>query len=727
MCLKRSPHYALFLLLILSNGCFRSAPPVTLEVPVSSATEPSEDLTEKDLNKMTPIGESLRLPILFVSAQLALAKKNHPETLRLVNQALRVTPPPTPAWKADLKELWITARLSLNGGGDLAAIHQEYRSLWGADASDLSIGQTILTDTHLNEKTRRTYAKAWFEKALAPEPFSTDVALLSEHLNALPLYDFFGSRLNPTGQLLLKGLNAYSRHDQTAAAPLLDKALKHLKPADNADAYLKALRIRSEIHRDFYERAQYLNSLKVILQLLKDLEVSKGLPLTTQQRADEIADVRYRIAWEEWFFSDLKQTEEQLVALLSETPRTSPTAQKLRFQAHDMLARRVYFERHDFSSMAKSFIDAILEAPDDTQHANEQFLAGFYQYLIKNYDQAIALFDQHQKLFEENKLSNASQYWKARSLQRQSSANESKAREIYSKIVETTPFDYYGHLAHARLPERLIPELPPSSPPTSISFPLPKSWEKAELTTGPWLIDQAVQLLGLGFPALAQIAIKDVLTLFPAHPDEPEYARYLGYLALSAGLRMEALWLFGEIANPAKRTGRNPDLLASYPRPFWEHFVATAKEFHLDPELLIAMAKQESGLTSKIISESLGYGLMQIQEKTGKLIAKDLHVQAYDPRQLLEPAVNIRFSGSYTRTLLNLFDGENLILAVGSYNAGDPTVNRWRSLRSNLDADEFVESIPTDGPRRHVKNVLQSRVNYRQLYGGNPLKLFTNH
>jgi soluble lytic murein transglycosylase len=85
----------------------------------------------------------------------------------------------------------------------------------------------------------------------------------------------------------------------------------------------------------------------------------------------------------------------------------------------------------------------------------------------------------------------------------------------------------------------------------------------------------------------------------------------------------------------------------------------------------------------------------------------------------LDPALNIQLGAAYLGRLLSRFGG-NPVYALAGYNAGPSAVDRWRSSRSGLELDAFVEEIPLAETRAYVKRVLRSYNTYR-LLDGQPL------
>jgi len=85
-----------------------------------------------------------------------------------------------------------------------------------------------------------------------------------------------------------------------------------------------------------------------------------------------------------------------------------------------------------------------------------------------------------------------------------------------------------------------------------------------------------------------------------------------------------------------------------------------AKRYRLDPALLRAVIKVESGFRQEAVSHKGAVGLMQLTPDTAATLrVADIH----------DPIQNIRGGAKQLRHLLNLYDG-NLPLALAAYNAG---------------------------------------------------------
>ena len=98
---------------------------------------------------------------------------------------------------------------------------------------------------------------------------------------------------------------------------------------------------------------------------------------------------------------------------------------------------------------------------------------------------------------------------------------------------------------------------------------------------------------------------------------------------------------------------------------------------------------------------------------------------------LFTPEINIQLGTWYMSDLMRQF-GNNCPLVAGAYNGGPQRIKKWlknatptpatalvnTSLPSlDVAVDEFIENVPIDETRRHIKKVMDSYYVYRQLYG----------
>ncbi len=154
----------------------------------------------------------------------------------------------------------------------------------------------------------------------------------------------------------------------------------------------------------------------------------------------------------------------------------------------------------------------------------------------------------------------------------------------------------------------------------------------------------------------------------------------------------------------------------AWPRAYRSALEPAAARHRVEPELVYAVMREESGYRPEILSAVGAHGLTQIMPETGKRLAKELGRTAFDPRELLQPATNLEFGAYYLSRLMERAGGR-LSAAIASYNAGPGAVGRWLKRDGEMPDDIWVESIPYRQTRTYVKRVMRSMRVYRALSG----------
>jgi len=125
-----------------------------------------------------------------------------------------------------------------------------------------------------------------------------------------------------------------------------------------------------------------------------------------------------------------------------------------------------------------------------------------------------------------------------------------------------------------------------------------------------------------------------------------------------------------------------------------------ARRQRLDPGLVRAVIRVESGFDARAVSSRGAQGLMQLMPATSRQLG--VH-NAFDA------AENVRGGTEYLRRMIDHFDG-NLELGLASYNAGPGAVDRYGGVP------------PFEETERYVRRVLQA---YRRETGESPRSLST--
>jgi soluble lytic murein transglycosylase len=149
-----------------------------------------------------------------------------------------------------------------------------------------------------------------------------------------------------------------------------------------------------------------------------------------------------------------------------------------------------------------------------------------------------------------------------------------------------------------------------------------------------------------------------------------------------------------------------------YPLAYMDDIQAAARQFKINPLLLISVARQESKFDPETKSSVGALGLMQVIPTTAQFAAAKIDLPTYS---LTNPADNIKLGSWY---LAHVHDQvkNNSLLAIAGYNAGPGNVSKWVKEIGINDPDEFIEKIPFDETQGYVRNVLGNYWNYLRTY-----------
>jgi hypothetical protein len=122
---------------------------------------------------------------------------------------------------------------------------------------------------------------------------------------------------------------------------------------------------------------------------------------------------------------------------------------------------------------------------------------------------------------------------------------------------------------------------------------------------------------------------------------------------------------------------------ASIPADIDKLVEQTASRYQVDPDLIRAVIRVESGYDPKAVSSKGAMGLMQLIPATAQRFGV---TNPFDPQQNIEGGVN------YLKHLLELFGGD-LNLSLAAYNAGEHTVQRLGGIPAIPETQDYVRKI----------------------------------
>jgi hypothetical protein len=108
-----------------------------------------------------------------------------------------------------------------------------------------------------------------------------------------------------------------------------------------------------------------------------------------------------------------------------------------------------------------------------------------------------------------------------------------------------------------------------------------------------------------------------------------------------------------------------------------------APRYGLDPQLVLAVVRAESGFNPRAHSHKDARGLMQLIPATAK---------RFGVKDVWDPLENLKGGMAYLRWLLDHFEGDEA-LALAGYNAGEGAVRRYRGIPPYAETRAYVKKI----------------------------------
>ena len=329
-------------------------------------------------------------------------------------------------------------------------------------------------------------------------------------------------------------------------------------------------------------------------------------------------------------------------------------------------------------------------------YADLEFLAGFIA-LRKLGDPATALthFTNLKAAVATPISLSRALYWQGRAYEAKGESNPATAAYTAAAQNQTA---YYGLMAAERLGLALDAGL--------LSDARPADWRNASFAGSS--VFQAARLLvragnrSLGKRFLLHLAEGlsagelDQLADYTLEADEPHIAVLIGKQAAERGIIL--------------------------PRAYFPLTDMVPDNLPVSRALALSISRRESEFDAAVISPAGARGLMQVMPGTAKQIAPTAGLP-YNPGRLTsDPAYNVALGSTYLRKLVDEF-GPAVALVASGYNAGPGRPRRWITefgdpRRSDVDAIDWVESIPFTETRTYVMRVAESLVIYRAKLKG---------
>ncbi|MDI3481853.1 MAG: soluble lytic murein transglycosylase [Tepidanaerobacteraceae bacterium] len=150
-----------------------------------------------------------------------------------------------------------------------------------------------------------------------------------------------------------------------------------------------------------------------------------------------------------------------------------------------------------------------------------------------------------------------------------------------------------------------------------------------------------------------------------------------------------------------------------YPLKYEKIIVRYAKEYGVDPYMIAAVIKVESGFSPNVVSDKGAVGLMQIMPDTAQWAAQKMNLKDFKIEELVIPEINIKIGTWYLTELLKEFD-KDFTLTLAAYNGGRGNVREW--IKSGVIKQKAEDDIPFGETKAFVAKVKKAYKWYKRLY-----------
>jgi soluble lytic murein transglycosylase len=215
--------------------------------------------------------------------------------------------------------------------------------------------------------------------------------------------------------------------------------------------------------------------------------------------------------------------------------------------------------------------------------------------------------------------------------------------------------------------------------------------------------------------SLEQDGRKDeAFTAYLAVPDGIE--SYYGWLATQ---RLTALAGKERAELVSERVDRVNSAIANvadtYPAPYRQAILSSAKARKLDPRFILALMRQESVFKPLAKSPAGARGLLQLTMDAAQKYAPGAGFNSLRENQLYQPETSIAVGAEYLEHLTQMFP-KMLEPVAASYNGGEDNVARWLERAKHKDPGVFTAEVGFDETKGYVQKVMSNYRVYRQLY-----------
>ena len=153
-----------------------------------------------------------------------------------------------------------------------------------------------------------------------------------------------------------------------------------------------------------------------------------------------------------------------------------------------------------------------------------------------------------------------------------------------------------------------------------------------------------------------------------------------------------------------------------YPRKYSRQVEQWAAEYELDPLLVYAFIRTESGFDPAATSSVEARGLMQMTEETFIwLRSKITPDEGLLFANLYDPETSIRFGCYYLHLCMERYNGD-VATAAAAYHSGWGTVDALLQMEEHSADGETLQGFPYNQMNHYVKKITSCYARYQRIY-----------
>lgn len=233
---------------------------------------------------------------------------------------------------------------------------------------------------------------------------------------------------------------------------------------------------------------------------------------------------------------------------------------------------------------------------------------------------------------------------------------------------------------------------------------------------------EALMRLGLSSEAVCEFEEVDLAD------GKPEKLLVKALMMHAAGHWLDAIKAYDALPRTFRSTLAQGFERILFPKRYDADVRGLAQKADVDPDLVLAIIRQESVFNPMARSPVGAMGLMQLMPDTAALELKRLppnylpheerrliHQRLRNPLNLLVAETNLTLGVHHVRSLLQKY--KSPVYVLSAYNASPSAAQKWMSTIPTKDVLAFIEKIPYKETRAYVKLVLRNYFYYKRWYG----------